>query len=313
VVPYLLRRLLQFVPVLFLVSLIVFTLSYHMPGDPVRLLMGQNADPAAMAAKRTELGLDRPFHVQYASYVGKVLRGDLGISYAKKGKGVTELILEKFAVTLRLAVLATILSVLAGLTAGILSAVRPYSWIDYGSMLLALLGVSMPVFYLGFLLLAFVAPVVGLPVSGYDADSAWGQFRSLLLPAVALGALETAIVARLTRSTMLETLSQDYVRTARSKGLAEAPVVLKHALRNAAIPIVTVIGANLGGVLVGAVLTESVFALPGLGREIIQAITQRDRELIAGGVLFMAVIFVTINLLVDLTYAWFDPRVRMER
>jgi len=312
--PYLLRRLLQFVPVLLLVSVIVFSLSYHMPGDPVRLLMGQNADPMAMEAKRHELGLDRPFHEQYLSYMGKVvLQADLGISYAKKGKGVRELILEKFAVTLRLAVLATLLSVAAGVAAGVLSAMRPYSWVDYLSILLALLGVSMPVFFLGFLLFAFVAPAVGLPVSGFEDASLWTQFRSLLLPALALGALETALLARLTRATMLETLSQDYVRTARAKGLGEWPVVLKHGLRNAAIPIVTVVGANLGGLLVGAVLTESVFALPGLGREIVQAIAQRDRELIAGGVLFMAVIFVTMNLLVDLTYAWFDPRVRLDR
>jgi peptide/nickel transport system permease protein len=226
---YLLKRLLQFVPVLFLVSLIVFSLAYHMPGDPVRLLMGQNADPVAMDAKRTELGLNRPFHEQYASYMGKVLRGNLGISYAKKGKGVSELIVEKLAVTARLAVLATLLSVIFGVGAGILSAVRPYSWADYGAMLLALLGVSVPVFYLGFLLFAFVAPHMGLPVSGFDDASIWTQFRSLILPATALGALETAILARLTRATMLETLSQDYVRTARSKGLSEAPVVLKHA------------------------------------------------------------------------------------
>lgn len=310
---YLLRRLLQFVPVLLLVSFIVFTLSYHMPGDPVRLLMGQNADPVAMEQKRAELNLDKGYWTQYGLYLGKVVRGDFGISYAKKGKGVTELILEKFAVTARLAVMAILLSVVFGLAAGILSAVRPYSWIDYGSMLLALLGVSAPVFYIGFLLFAFVAPLVGLPVSGFADATVWSQFTSLLLPAIALGALTTAIVARLTRSTMLDVLSQDYVRTARAKGLSEIPVILKHALRNAAIPIVTVVGANLGGLLVGAVLTESVFALPGLGREIVQAIGQRDRELIAGGVLFMGVIFVTINLLVDLTYAWFDPRVRLER
>jgi peptide/nickel transport system permease protein len=309
---YLLRRLLLVVPVLFLVSLIVFSLSYHMPGDPARLLMGQAADEETLALKRTELGLDRPFAVQYVSYLGKLARGDLGQSYAKKGKGVGEIVRESFAVTLRLAVLATLVSILFGIGAGVLAAVRPYSWVDYGSMLLALLGISLPVFYLGFLLIVFVARTVGLRTAGFDDTSLWTQFTSLLLPSIALGALSTAIVARLTRSTMLEVLGQDFVRTARAKGLAEKVVVLKHALRNAAIPIVTVVGANLGGLLMGAVLTETVFSLPGLGREIVAAIFQRDRELIAGGVLFMSVVFVLVNLLVDLTYALFDPRVRLE-
>ena len=179
-------------------------------------------------------------------------------------------------------------------------------------MLLALLGVSLPAFFLGFLLIVFVARPLGLPVGGYADETVWQQLRHLLLPSIVLGSLTAAVVARLTRSAMLEVLGQDYVRTARAKGLKESAVVLRHALRNAAIPIVTVVGNNFGGLLVGAVLTESVFGLPGLGREIVQAIGQRDRELISGGVLFMAAIFVTVNLLVDLTYAWFDPRVRYE-
>ncbi len=309
---YLLRRALMILPVLFFVSLIVFTLSYKMPGDPARLLMGQAADEETLALKRTELGLDRPFLVQYVSYLGKVVRGDLGQSYAKKGKGVGTIVMESFAVTARLAVMATLVSVFFGIAAGVAAAVKPYSWVDYGSMLLALLGVSLPVFYLGFLLIVFVARnIPGLPTAGFDDQTVWTQFRSLLLPSLALGALSTAIVARLTRSTMLEVLGQDFVRTARAKGLSEKAVVLKHALRNAAIPIVTVVGANLGGLLVGAVLTETVFSLPGLGREVVTAIFQRDRELIAGGVLFMSVVFVLVNLLVDLTYAWFDPRVRL--
>lgn len=308
---YLLRRVLMIIPVLFLVSVIVFTLSYHMPGDPARLLMGQSADEETLALKRTELGLDRPFAVQYLSYLGKLAHGDLGTSYAKKGKAVGEIVWESFAVTARLALMATMVSVLFGIAAGVLAAVRPYSWIDYVSMLLALLGVSLPVFYLGFLLIVFVARNVGLQTAGFDDTNLWTQFRSLLLPSIALGALSTAIVARLTRSTMMEILGQDFVRTARAKGVSEKFVVLKHALRNAAIPIITVVGANLGGLLVGAVLTETVFSLPGLGREIVTAIFQRDRELIAGGVLYMAVVFVVVNLLVDLTYALFDPRVRL--
>jgi peptide/nickel transport system permease protein len=309
---YLGRRMLQLLPVLLLVSLITFGISFWTPGDPARLLLGQRASKEDVAAVRTQLGLDDPFWVQYGRYMGHVVRGDLGRSYAKKGMGVGEIISEKFSLTMRLAAMATILSALLGVTAGVLSALRPYSILDFASMLLALLGVSLPAFILGFLLIVFVARPLGLPVGGYADDTLLQQVRYLLLPSMVLGALSAAVVARLTRSAMLEVLGQDFVRTARSKGLAESAVVLKHALRNAAIPIVTVVGNNFGGLLVGAVLTETVFGLPGLGREIVQAIGQRDRELVAGGVLFMAVVFVTVNLLVDLTYALFDPRVRYE-
>ena len=311
--PYLSRRLLQLIPVLLLVSLITFFISYKTPGDPARLLLGQRASAAQLAETRRELGLDDSFWTQYLRYMGKVVTGDLGRSYAKKALDMNEIVLEKFSLTIRLAVLATLLSAVLGITAGVLSAVRPYSWIDYGSMLMALLGVSLPAFFLGFLLIVFVARPLGLPVGGYADETLWQQLRHLLLPSIVLGSLTAAVVARLTRSAMLEVLGQDYVRTARAKGLRERAVVLRHALRNAAIPIVTVIGNNFGGLLVGAVLTETVFGLPGLGREIVQAIFQRDRELIAGGVLFMALVFVTVNLLVDLTYAFFDPRVRYDR
>jgi peptide/nickel transport system permease protein len=312
VLPYLGRRLLQLVPVLFLVSFITFFVAYETPGDPARLLLGQKATPEQIHQTRKLLGLDDPFLVQYGRYLGKVVRGDLGTSYAKKSLTVSEIVLEKFSLTARLAVLATILASVLGITAGVLSAVKPYSWIDYGSMLVALVGVSVPAFYLSFLLIVFVARNTGLPVGGFADENLWQQFRHLLLPSIVLGSLTAAVVARLTRSAMLEVLGQDYVRTARSKGLPERSVILKHALRNAAIPIVTVVGNNFGGLLVGAVLTETVFGLPGLGREIVQAIFQRDRELIAGGVLFMALVFVLVNLLVDMTYAVFDPRVRYE-
>jgi peptide/nickel transport system permease protein len=310
---YILRRLLQILPVLLLVSFITFFISYKTPGDPARLLLGQRASVEQIKETRAELGLDDPFLAQYGRYMGKVVfHADLGRSYAKKGMGVDEIIVEKFGLTLRLAILATLLSAIIGVTAGVLSALKPYSVLDFGSMLVALVGVSMPAFVFGFLLVVFVARPVGLPVGGYADETAWDALRHLLLPSIVLGALSAAVVARLTRSAMLEVLGQDYVRTARAKGLPEKRVVVKHALRNAAIPIVTVVGNNFGNLLVGAVLTETVFGLPGLGREIVQAIGQRDRELIAGGVLFMATIFVTVNLLVDLTYAFFDPRVRYE-
>ena len=309
---YLARRLLQILPVLFLVSFITFFIAFHMPGDPARLLLGQRASDEQIQQTRKELGLTDPFWTQYGRYLGKVLQGDLGRSYAKKGMDVQEIVVEKFALTLRLAILATVLSAVLGVGAGIVSAIRPYSLLDYGAMLVALLGVSLPAFFLGFLLVVFVARPLGLPVGGYADETLLQQFRYLLLPSIVLGALTAAVVARLTRSAMLEVLGQDYVRTARAKGLRESAVILRHALRNAAIPIVTVIGNNFGGLLVGAVLTETVFGLPGLGREIVQAIGQRDRELIAGGVLFMAGVFVTVNLLVDLTYAAFDPRIRYE-
>ncbi|MBT6785110.1 MAG: ABC transporter permease, partial [Planctomycetes bacterium] len=209
--------------------------------------------------------------------------------------------------------LSMIVALFVGIGAGVLSAVHSRSVIDYVSMLVAIIGVSMPVFWLGILMIIYVAPILDLPRTGFN-DQNWAtMLASLAMPATALGLLSSATIARLSRSAMLDVLTQDYIRTARSKGLAESVVILKHAMRNAAIPIVTVVGNSFGYLLVGAVLTETVFALPGLGREVVEAIKQRDRELVTGGILLMSFVFVGVNLLVDLSYAWFDPRVRDDR
>jgi peptide/nickel transport system permease protein len=231
----------------------------------------------------------------------------------KAGKRVGELLGTSFLVTVRLALGSILIAMLLGVGAGILSAVRSRTWIDYSSMVLAIIGVSMPVFWLGILMIMFVAPPLGLPRSGLDDSSLLQTIRHLALPCTALGLISSATIARLTRSAMLDVLSQDFVRTAKAKGLRPRVVILRHALRNASIPIVTVVGNSFGYLLVGAVLTESVFALNGLGSQIVESIVQRDKMVITGGILIMSLIFVSVNLLVDLSYGLFDPRVRHGR
>ena len=311
---YALRRIVGLVPVMVLVTLIVFTLNAHVPGDPGRIRLGQRADPAQVEAYNRSRGYLDPFLVQYGRYVKNVvLHLDFGESDVKAGRSVREVLFDAFAVTWKLAVFGTLIATILGVTAGVVSAARSRSVFDHVSMLLAIIGVSTPVFWLGILLMIFVAGPLGLPRTGFDRTSLLTELRSLLLPAVALGVIFSATIARLTRSAMLETLGQDYVRTARAKGLAPRRVVLRHALRNAAIPIVTVVGNSFAYLLVGAVLTETVFALPGLGRTIVESIIQRDRFVITGGILLTALLFVFVNLLVDLTYGLFDPRVRLGR
>ena len=309
---YALRRVMGLVPVMILVTLIVFTLNAHVPGDPGRIRLGQRADPAQVEAYNRERGYLDPFFVQYARYVRNVVfHLDFGESDVKSGTKVRTILVSAFAVTWKLAVFGTLIAALVGITAGVISAAKSRSIFDHVSMLVAVLGVSTPVFWLGIMLMIFVAGPLGLPRTGFDPTNIFTQLRSLALPALALGMVFSATIARLTRSAMLETLGQDYVRTARAKGLSELPVVLHHALRNAAIPIVTVVGNSFAYLLVGAVLTESVFALPGLGRTIVESIIQRDRFVITGGILLTASVFVFVNLLVDLTYGLFDPRVRV--
>ena len=309
---YALRRLLGIVPVMILVTLIVFTLNAHVPGDPGRIRLGQRADPVQVEAYNRSRGYLDPFFVQYARYVRNVvLHLDFGESDVKSGKKVREILVDAFAVTGRLAILGTLVAAFLGIGAGVISAAKSRSIFDHVSMLVAVLGVSTPVFWLGIMLMIFVAGPLGLPRTGFDSSTWLSQIRSLALPSLALGLVFSATIARLTRSAMLETLGQDYVRTARAKGLSELPVVLHHALRNAAIPIITVVGNSFAYLLVGAVLTESVFALPGLGRTIVDSIIQRDRFVITGGILLTATVFVFVNLLVDLTYGLFDPRVRV--
>ncbi len=313
---YVVRRLLLLVPVLLGVSVIIFMVLHLAPGDPAEIMLGSQATQADLERLRAELGLTEPLYVQYVHWLGLVVRGDLGRSIWMKRPVLNE-VLGRFKATLVLTGAALVLSTLGGLALGILSAVRPNSLLDRFSAVASLFGASMPVFWLGIVLMVIFALWLGwLPASGMFAPYGGGDVRDLLvhlaLPAVTLAAASVTIIARLTRSTMLETLGQDYIRTARAKGVVERAVVLRHGLKNALIPIVTVVGVQAGYLLGGAVLTETVFAWPGVGTLMVQGILARDFPLVQGCVLVVALSFVLINLIVDLLYAWLDPRIRYE-
>ena len=313
---YVVRRLLLLVPVLLGVSVIIFTVLHLSPGDPAEIMLGSQATQADLERLRAELGLTEPLYVQYVHWLGLVARGDLGRSIWMKRPVLPE-VLGRFKATLVLTGAGLALSTIIGLALGILSAVRPNSLLDRLSAVASLFGASMPVFWLGIVLMVIFALWLGwLPASGMLAPYGGGDLRDLLLhlalPAVTLAAASVTIIARLTRSTMLETLGQDYIRTARAKGVIERAVVLRHGLKNALIPIVTVVGVQAGYLLGGAVLTETVFAWPGVGTLMVQGILARDFPLVQGCVLVVALSFVVINLVVDLLYAWLDPRIRYE-
>jgi peptide/nickel transport system permease protein len=313
---YVVRRLLLLVPVLLGVSIIIFMVLHLAPGDPAEIMLGSQATQADLERLRAELGLTQPLHVQYVHWLGLVARGDLGRSIWMKRPVLGE-VLTRFKATLVLTGAALVLSTAVGLALGITSAIRPNSALDRLSAVASLFGASMPVFWLGIVLMVIFALWLGwLPASGMFAPYGGGDLRDLLLhlalPAVTLAAASVTIIARLTRSTMLETLGQDYIRTARAKGVVERAVVLRHGLKNALIPIVTVVGVQAGYLLGGAVLTETVFAWPGVGTLMVQGILARDFPLVQGCVLVVALSFVVINLAVDLLYAWLDPRIRYE-
>ena len=297
------------IPILLGVATIVFALMYIVPGDPARLLMGQHSDEATLQAIRHEMGLDRPLAVQYVRFIGKLARGDLGMSY-RQNRPVARIIAERFPATAKLAVASMIVAIVAGIVAGILAAVYRNTFVDWGVMVLSLTGISMPVFWLGMMLILVFASGLGwLPVGGYGKS---GDIRHIILPAVSLAAISTGYIARMMRSSLLEVIGKDYIRTARAKGLPEMAVILRHALKNAFIPVITVIGINFASLLGGAVATETVFAWPGLGRAVVDAIRMRDLPVVEGCVIFLAFLFVIANLLVDLSYAFLDPRIRLD-
>lgn len=305
---YVIRKILYAVPVVWGVVTVVFILMAVVPGDPARLMMGQRGDPATLARIRADLGLDLPLHRQYLRFLGDLARGDLGTSY-RNNERVTTALASRFGATLRLAFWAMVVAAVIGVAAGILSAVRQYSLFDYSAMFIAISGVSAPVFWVGLLLLlVFAYGFHIIPGVGYGD----GDWRYLVLPVITLGVRPAALIARLTRSCMLEVMSQDYIRTARAKGLAEKVVVLKHAFKNALIPVVTIIGTQVAELLSGAVLTETIFAWPGVGRLAVEALVARDFPMIRGTVIFMAVLFLVANLLVDLSYGFIDPRIRYD-
>lgn len=300
---FILRRLLLAIPTLIGVLVVAFLLLYVAPGDPVQAMVGERADEETIARLRKELHLDEPLPKQFALYVGGIAKGDLGNSYITRRPIIRD-IAERFPKTLQLAGAAMLLAVTVGVTLGVLSARNPGGWIDRFGLGLAYLGVSFPVFWVGLLLiLLFAVTLHWLPPSGF------GGLRYLILPAIALGMRSIAFLARMTRSAMLESLNSDFVRTARAKGLAERAVVVHHALRNALIPVITVLGLDFGAYLTGSILTETVFSWPGLGRYVVTAIGKRDLPAISGSVLFLSVIFVLVNLITDLLYAKADPRV----
>ncbi len=304
---YLLNRLLQVIPVLFGVIIITFVLMYVIPGDPVVSMVGERYSEATIQRLRQEMHLDDPLPIQFFRYIGNVVRGNFGNSFIT-GEPVIVLIMEKFPNTMMLAVGAMIFAIIIGLTAGILSSVNPGSFMDRGIMVIALAGISAPVFWVGLILVLVVGVILRwLPPTGF------GGLEYLILPALTLGLRSAAYLARLTRATMLDELNKDYIRTARSKGLPEWKVFIKHAFPNTLIPVITVIGTDFGSYLSGAVLTESIFGWPGIGRLALDAILKRDFPLIQGTVLFMAIMFVMMNVLVDMLYGVVDPKIRLER
>ncbi|MGH7571670.1 MAG: ABC transporter permease [Gemmatimonadota bacterium] len=306
---YALRRIVHTIPVLLGVLVVTFVLLYIAPGDPVLAMVGDRFDPATLERLRAELHLDDPVWKQFYHYVTGLIRGDWGRSYMTR-QPVLDGILEHFPKTLYLASVAMLFATLSGLVLGVISAVRQSTWIDGVGMTFAFLGISFPVYWVGLILILVVAVEWGaLPPSGYGG----GALPYLVLPALTLGMRSTAYIARLTRSSMLEVIRLDYIRTARAKGLAEWTVIGKHALKAALIPVVTAIGLDFGAYLSGSVLTESIFAWPGIGRFALNAILKRDLPVIQGTVLFLAIVFVLVNLLVDLLYGVLDPRVRHER
>ncbi|HXL46181.1 MAG TPA: ABC transporter permease [Candidatus Binatia bacterium] len=307
------RRLLATIPLLFLVSLVVFALVHALPGDPAVLFLGEEADPETLARFRVRLGLDRPLVAQYAAWLGRALRGDLGRSL-RTNQPVAEAILERLPVTLELLVAALSVSLAIAIPMGIVSAVKRNSGVDLVSTVFALVGFAMPGFWLGIILIyVFALLLRWLPPSGWVPlpASVPQNLLSLVLPAFTLGTALAALVTRQLRSGMLEVLRQDYVRTAQAKGLSERQVVGKHALKNALISVVTVVGLQLGGLLGNTIITETLFALPGVGRLMIDAIFSRDFFVVQGVILFLAVGYVLSNLLVDVLYSYLDPRIRL--
>lgn len=328
---YTVRRLLQLIPVLIGISIITFSIIYMIPGDPALTILGEQATPRAQEQLREALGLNQPTYVQYGLYVKGILKGDLGTSLRTK-RDISKEIVPYLASTFELTLFAMIFAIVVGVNAGIISAWKQYSVFDYGSMLIALIGVSFPIFFLALVGQWIFAQELGLlPAFGREnardpvasithfnlidtllrgrLDQFWVTIKHLMLPSIALGTIPMAIIARMTRSSMLEVLRSDYIRTAKAKGADSFLVIYKHGLRNAVIPVLTVVGLQMGALLGGAVLTETIFAWPGVGRYIYEAILNRDYPVIQSGILVIATMFVLINLIVDLLYAYVDPRI----
>jgi peptide/nickel transport system permease protein len=306
------RRIVATIPVMAIVALFVFSLLYIAPGDPAAVIAGEQASPEDVEKIRRGLGLDRPFLSRFGDWSWHILQGDLGTSMFT-GLPVTQLIVQRLEPTLSLMVVTLILAVTIAVPMGVMAAWKAGTWVDRGLMAFAVLGFSVPVFVVGYLLAyVFALELDWFPVQGYTPLSAgfWPWLENLVLPAIALGCVYIALIARITRASMLEVLQQDYIRTAQSKGMGQGGILFVHALKNAAIPIVTVIGIGVALLIGGAVVTESVFAIPGLGRLTIDAIVRRDYPVIQGIVLLFSLVYVLVNLAVDVLYTLLDPRIR---
>jgi peptide/nickel transport system permease protein len=309
---HIVRRILVTIPVMAFVGLFVFSLLYIAPGDPAAVIAGDQASPEDVEKIRRSLGLDRPFVVRFTEWSGQILRGDLGTSMFT-GMPVMTLIGQRLEPTLSLMLVTLLLSVSVAVPMGVAAAWKAGSWLDRGLMGFAVLGFSVPVFVVGYLLAyVFALELDWLPVQGYTplSQGVWPWLQNLVLPSIALGGVYIALIARITRASMLEVLQQDYIRTARAKGMGQTGILFVHALKNAAVPIVTVIGIGIALLIGGAVVTESVFAIPGLGRLTVDAILRRDYPLIQGIVLLFSFVYVLVNLGVDLVYTVLDPRIR---
>jgi len=332
---YIARRLLAAIPMLIAVSIASFLLLHALPGDPTAVLLGQEATPESMAELREELGLNRPLIVQYLDYMGGVMTGDFGRSFSS-GRPVSDDLLMRVPATIELAIAAMIIAAIVGISLGILASIRPRTWVDFTCLGFALVGVSMPIFWLGFMAQQFFAGTLEiLPFGGRYNTADWIGFEPetgfflweslvryqspelfiellhhLTLPAFVLATVPTALIARMTRANMLEVLDQDFIRTARAKGLAPTPVITRHAMRNALIPVITSIGTQFGYLLGGAVLTETIFSWPGLGTYIVHSVIVLDARPLQASVLLVAAFFIFVNLVTDISYAFIDPRLR---
>lgn len=305
-IKYVIKRLIAMIPVIFALTFVVFTIMYMTPGDPTAIILGNEFSEAASQKLKAELGLDKPFFIQFFNYVGNLIQGDFGISYITR-EPVSEQLLSRFPNTAKVVAGAMLFCVCLGVPIGVYSGTKPYSFISNITMVVGLLGVSLPIFWLGLLLILFFSVYLGwLPSSGIDS------FAHLILPSIALGGNYMANIMRTTRSSMLEVVRQDYIRTAKAKGVSEKNIIRHHALKNAMMPTITVIGMNIGALLGGVVLTETVFSIPGTGRMLVESINKRDTPSVLGCLILMAICVAVSNLVVDLIYAYIDPRIKAQ-
>ena len=307
---YTIKRIFEVIPVLLIVSIIVFSVMHLLPGDPTLLMLagaeGGSIPPERLDELRIIMGLDKPLYEQYYNFISNAISGDLGTSIRLRTP-VTEILLQKFPYTIKLSLLGLMIAIFLGVVIGLVAALFKDTWLDHFSMTFSLIGVSMPIYWLGLLLILIFS--INLNIFPSSGATGW---KSIVLPALTLGFVSAGLISRLLRSSLLEVLNEDYIRTAKGKGLTDKIILIKHALKNAMIPVITILGLQFGNMLAGAVVTETVFSRPGLGRLVVNGILWKDYPLVQGTVLFIACIYVLVNLFVDISYYWFDPRIKLK-